>query len=343
LCGFPPAELDNLSQSIFKIDDLLKKQKMLKGRKDRLEEKRKEIGVTEKTVLAMIQDSEGAIQDLIKQGGAEDVEEFRMFSGIVQKREALTERKNIIEIQLARLIGKPEEVEMFKKEVDSETDPSLTDSSLPGLENEISQREEELAGCTQDIGAKKNQLSELERKERLSELRLEEETLKARLRESIDEWSTSALCYKLLDGAMKVYERERQPFVLKFAEDYFGKITEGRYVRVIKKANDNTLVVETPEGQQKEVSSLSKGTAEQLYLSMRLAFIKEYANRVGPLPLVVDDILVNFDPKRAKATLRLISEVAGEHQVIMFTCHPTTLNQCRREIEGFKGPIAMKV
>ncbi|TDE63777.1 MAG: hypothetical protein D8M57_16385, partial [Candidatus Scalindua sp. AMX11] len=342
LCGLPPADLDNLSQSIFTIDDMLKKQKMLKERKDRLEEKRKEVTVTEKTILVMIQDSEDAIHDLIKQGGAEDVEEFRKFSGVVQKRESLIVRKNIIEIQLARLIGKPVEVERFKEEVASETDPSLTDSSLPELENEITQREEELASCTQDIGAKKNQLSELERKERLSELRFTEEALKARLRESIDEWSVSALCYKLLDGAMKVYERERQPFVLKFAGDYFGKITEGRYVRVIKKAYDNTLVVETPEGQQKEVSSLSKGTAEQLYLSMRLAFIKEYADRVGPLPLIVDDILVNFDPKRAKATLRLINEVAGEHQVIMFTCHPATLNQCKREIEDFKGPIAMK-
>ncbi|MDR4503918.1 MAG: AAA family ATPase [Candidatus Scalindua sp.] len=341
LCGLLPAELDNLSQSIFKIDDMLKRQKMLKERKDRLEEKREEVGVTEKTTLAMIQESEGSIQDLIKQGGAADVEEFLMFSGIVKKRESLTERKSAIEIQLARLIGKPEEVERFREEVASETDPSLTDSSLPGLENEISQMEEELASCTQDIGAKKNQLSELEKKERLSELRFEEENLKARLRESIDEWSVSALCYKLLDGAMKIYERERQPFVLRFAGEYFGKITEGRYSRVIKKADDNMLVVETPEGQQKSVASLSKGTAEQLYLSMRLAFIKEYADRVGPLPLIVDDILVNFDPKRAKATLGLINEVAGEHQVIMFTCHPATLNQCKREIKDFKGPITM--
>ncbi len=343
VCGLPPATLEDLSQSIFKIDDMLKRQKMLKERRERIEEKRREVGVTEKTILATIKESEDTIRELIKQGGAQSVEEFRMFSDIVRKRESLTERKNSIEIQLARVIGKPAEVERFKEEVANETDPALTDSSLPTLESEITRMEEELASCTQDIGAKKNQLSELERKERLSELRLEEETLKARLRESLDEWSVSALCYKLLDGAMKVYERERQPFVLKFAGSYLGKITEGRYVRVIKKANDNTLVVETPEGQQKNVSSLSKGTAEQLYLSMRLAFIKEYANRVGPLPLIVDDILVNFDPKRAKATLRLINEVAGEHQVIMFTCHPATLNQCKREITGFKGPIVMKV
>ncbi|MDR4498106.1 MAG: AAA family ATPase [Candidatus Scalindua sp.] len=342
-CNLAPADLDTVSQSIFTIKDMLKKQKILQEAKERLEEKRKELGVQEKTVQTIIQDIEKAIQNLIIQGSAKNTEEFRMFSGTVQRRATLTESKNIIERQLARLIGKPAEVERFKEEVLGETDQSLTDSSIPELENEIKRLEGELSDCMQEMGAKKNQLAELERKERLSELRLEEETLKARLRESMHEWSVSALCYKLLDGAMKIYERERQPFVLKFAGEYFGKITEGRYNRVIKKANDNMLVVETPEGQQKSVASLSKGTAEQLYLSMRLAFIKEYANRAGPLPIIVDDILVNFDPKRAKATLQLINEVAGQHQVVMFTCHPATLQQCRREIKDFKGPIVMKM
>jgi uncharacterized protein YhaN len=191
----------------------------------------------------------------------------------------------------------------------------------------------------QDMGAKTNQISELEKNERLGELRLEEENLKARLREALSEWSVSALCYTLLNKAMTIYERERQPFVLKHAGRYLDKITRSRYVRVIKKADDNRLVVETSEGLQKSVSALSRGTAEQLYLSMRLAFIKEYANRVGTLPLIVDDILVNFDPQRAKSTIRLLNEVSKENQIIMFTCHPNTVELCKKEIKDFKGPV----
>ena len=59
-----------------------------------------------------------------------------------------------------------------------------------------------------------------------------------------------------------------------------------------------------------------------------MAFIKEYAGRVGTLPLIVDDILVNFDPQRAKTTIRLLNEISGENQSIMFTCHPNTLDLC---------------
>jgi uncharacterized protein YhaN len=142
---------------------------------------------------------------------------------------------------------------------------------------------------------------------------------------------------------MTIYERERQPFVLKHAGRYLNKITKRRYVHVIKKADGNKLVVETPEGLQKSVNSLSRGTAEQLYLSMRLAFIKEYANRVGTLPLIVDDILVNFDSQRARTTISLLNEISKENQIIMFTCHPHTLDLCRSEIKDFNEPIMLGV
>ena len=196
-----------------------------------------------------------------------------------------------------------------------------TDGSIEELESEIAQLEDKLSGTIQNIGAKENQISELEKNERLGGLRLEEENLKARLQESLSEWSVNALCHKLLNKAMTTYERERQPSVLKHAGRYFDKITNGRYIHVIKKAEGNKLVVKTPEGQQKSVNALSRGTAEQLYLSMRLAFIKEYAGRVGTLPLIVDDILVNFDPQRAKTTIRLLNEISGK---IRSLCSPAT-------------------
>ncbi|MEK6764869.1 MAG: AAA family ATPase [Planctomycetota bacterium] len=343
LCNLKTTSLDNISQSIHKLNDTLKKQKELKEKKEHLEERIRELETRGKTIQDIINDLENSIRNLIVEGGAGNAEEFRKHSNVVQERESLLKRKKDIEIQLARLIGSAPEIEKFKEEVTAETDPMTTDQSIEKLENEITQLEGELSGITQNIGAKKNQISELEKNERLGGLRLEEENLKARLQEAISEWSVNALCHKLLNDAMAVYERERQPLVLKHAGKYLDKITEGRYVRVIKKAEGNKLVVETPEGQQKSVTELSRGTAEQLYLSMRLAFIKEYANRVGTLPLIVDDILVNFDPQRAKTTIRLLDEISKENQIIMFTCHPNTLDLCKKEINDFKEPVLIDV
>ena len=343
LCNLETTSLDNISQSIHKLDDTLKKQKGLKEKKEHLEERVRELKAREKTIQDIINDLENNIQNLIVEGGVKNAEEFRKHSIVVQKRESLLERKNALEIQLARLIGSSSEIEKFKEEVASESDPMTTDRSIEELENEITQLERKLSGIMQDMGAKKNQISELEKNERLAGLRLEEENLKARLREALSEWSVNALCHKLLNKAMTIYERERQPFVLKHAGRYLDKITQGRYVHVIKKAEGNKLVVETPEGLQKSVSALSRGTAEQLYLSMRLAFIKEYAHRAGTLPLIVDDILVNFDLHRAATTIKLLNEISRENQIIMFTCHLNTLDLCKKEIKEFKEPLMIDV
>ena len=339
LCNLETTSLDNISQSIHRLNDSLKKQKVLKEKREQLEEKIRDLETRKMTILDIITDIGNSIQELIVEGGAENPEEFRKHSSIAQKRESLHERKNALEIQLARLIGSTTEIEKFKKEVASEADPVMTDRSIEEHENEIAQLEHKRSGITQEMGARTNQISELEKSERLGGLRLEEENLKARLHEALSEWSVNALCHTLLNKAMTIYERERQPFVLKHAGRYLDKITGQKYIRVIRKADGNRLVVETPEGLQKNVSALSRGTAEQLYLSMRLAFIKEYANRVGTLPLIVDDILVNFDPERAKTTIRLLNEVSKENQIIMFTCHPNTLDLCKKEIKNFKGHV----
>ncbi|MBT3881122.1 MAG: AAA family ATPase [Candidatus Scalindua sp.] len=341
LCNLKVTSLDNISQSIHRLDDSLKKQKALKEKREQLEDKIRDHESRKMTIQDLIAGIENSIQKLIVEGGAGNAEEFRKNSNIAQKRESLQERKNTLGIQLARMIGSTTKIEEFKKEVASESDPVMTDKSIEEHENEIVQLERKRSGITQEIGARTNQISELEKSKKLGGLRLEEENLKAILREVLSEWSVNALCHTLLNKAMTIYERERQPFVLKHAGRYLDKITGQKYVRIIRKADGNRLVVETPEGLQKNVSALSRGTAEQLYLSMRLAFIKEYAKRVGTLPLIVDDILVNFDPQRAKTTIRLLNEVSKENQIIMFTCHPNTLDLCKKEIKDFKGHVKL--
>ena len=99
-------------------------------------------------------------------------------------------------------------------------------------------------------------------------------------------------------------------------------MTRGRYQRVLVPIGEPRLEVEDIKGHMQDTEKLSRGTAEQLYLSMRLAFIREYARYAGPLPLVMDDILVNFDPERAKAAIDVFKHIAATHQILFFTCHP---------------------
>jgi uncharacterized protein YhaN len=54
---------------------------------------------------------------------------------------------------------------------------------------------------------------------------------------------------------------------------------------------------------------------------LRLAYVQHYATTAEPLPVVLDDVLVNFDDERATATLRALAAFASTTQVLLFTCH----------------------
>jgi uncharacterized protein YhaN len=64
---------------------------------------------------------------------------------------------------------------------------------------------------------------------------------------------------------------------------------------------------------------LSRATAEQLFLAVRLARIRQLD---VSLPVVMDDTMTNFDPAHGARTLQIISELADTNQVFLLTCHP---------------------
>jgi len=69
------------------------------------------------------------------------------------------------------------------------------------------------------------------------------------------------------------------------------------------------------------VEGMSDGTADQLYLALRLAGIETYLETNEPMPLIVDDILIRFDDERAGAALEVLRRLSEKTQVIFFTHH----------------------
>lgn len=64
---------------------------------------------------------------------------------------------------------------------------------------------------------------------------------------------------------------------------------------------------------------LSRATAEQLFLAIRIARIRQLD---VTLPLVLDDSMANFDPDHGARMLQTVDELSKTHQVFLLTCHP---------------------
>jgi len=63
-----------------------------------------------------------------------------------------------------------------------------------------------------------------------------------------------------------------------------------------------------------------------LYFAMRLGLIQVYENELEPMPIIMDDILVNFDDDRGPAAIKGLLEFSNNRQVIVLTCHKNTLD-----------------
>ena len=146
------------------------------------------------------------------------------------------------------------------------------------------------------------------------------------LRDHARDWTRLTLARNLLDEARRKFEQERQPGVVRHAQEFFTAITDGRYRQVFAPLGEQTITVTDADGRTKQPSELSRGTREQLFLSLRFGLIRELGERTEPLPVVVDEVLVNFDPDRARRAAVAFTELSKTNQVLVFTCHPTVVD-----------------
>jgi hypothetical protein len=120
----------------------------------------------------------------------------------------------------------------------------------------------------------------------------------------------------------EIYESERQPETLREASAFLKQLTEGKYVRVWTPLGKNALRIDNDKGQSLPLEVLSRGTREAVFIALRLSLAAAYSRRGATLPLVLDDVLVNFDTIRATSAAKVLRDFAAlGHQVVMFTCH----------------------
>ncbi|MFD3447259.1 AAA family ATPase [Microbacteriaceae bacterium 4G12] len=168
------------------------------------------------------------------------------------------------------------------------------------------------------------EIAHLEEGSTYADLLHEWEMKRSQLREQVKHWAAYAAARAMLTKTKKQYHEVRLPQILEKAEQYFIYVTDGQYIRVFAPTEEQSFLVERKDGQRFNSSELSQATAEQLYLSLRLALAETFATSTK-LPLIVDDSFVHFDKERTERTLALLKELSIGRQVIFFTCHPHLL------------------
>lgn len=202
-----------------------------------------------------------------------------------------------------------------------------------------SRRRDEL---TKQLEAQNRRLGELahilaaaEHDDDLDILKTERAQIVTRQHESGTELARLLLARRMMVDAIRTWEGESQPEVYARASELMALMTEGAWPGVRTDEGGSICAVDAV-GRAWEPRLLSLGTCQQLYLALRIALL-ECVEQVGSnLPVLADDILVNFDDDRRLGAVRALAELATKRQVIIFTCHKEVVDLIVSQAEDCK-------
>lgn len=168
----------------------------------------------------------------------------------------------------------------------------------------------------------------------------EKEIRRDNLREQWAEWEVSDVQKRLrqslhaleiaeetLQGTAKEAGNSGTDTMKKKASEIFARITEGRYSRIEFERGQHIFVWDGVRRIPAE--RLSRGTIEQIYLSVRLAAADMLLEE--DVPLIFDDAFAFYDDKRLESALKWLS--GQGKQVIIFTCQ----NREEEIVEKLRG------
>ncbi|NCB22056.1 MAG: hypothetical protein EOM56_04335 [Deltaproteobacteria bacterium] len=274
---------------------------------------------------AALESARGAERSLLAMAGAHDAEEFLRQAALHEELRTLTLRRQDLEDALRLAADKTPLQEFIDSFGHEDQESQERRNAAIGEElTAIQEQEENLVKKVADLG---NKVDALSRTDELSQLLQQEAALVEDMERMAFAWSRISLARSILETAKRTFEQERQPEVIRLASSIFTRITGQRWRGINASLEDASLAILPAQGEPMQPENLSRGAREQAYLALRLAYIKNHALHAAPLPVIMDEVLVNFDPQRAERTARAFVELTGggqgkAHQLLYFTCQP---------------------
>ena len=137
---------------------------------------------------------------------------------------------------------------------------------------------------------------------------------------------------EFLAGAERRVHRDIAHILRETVLEWLPRVTDGRYSECRVDPASLSVEVRGPDGRFVSAELLSHGTAEQVYLLLRLALARHLTVRGEVCPLLLDDALSGCDSKRAKALLESLLAIAAATQVILFTHDDEVLAWARERL-----------
>ena len=277
------------------------------------------------------------LKRLLDAAGVSDMESLEAAEQRSQKWRRLTERLDELQERLLAEGTPLDELLAQAKGIDPDrlpADIARLDESSAALGKDCARQRETVWQLSREMEA-------MDGGGQAADAAMEAQTALADIKGHVETYARLKLSALLLGREIERYRERNQGPVIQRAGEFFHKMTLGGFSGLstgFAEGDKVVLLCVRDDGGKVPMEGLSEGTRDQLYLALRLASLEQQAKRGEPMPLIVDDILINFDDRRAGATLALLGELSELTQVLFFTHHRQLLALVREAMprERFK-------
>jgi len=258
---------------------------------------------------------------ILIRGGAVSREDFAERAESLGQRLVIQEQLDHARRELNLVASTERTVAIVESDLEA-YDGSQNGECIKTIRRELDDVVIDLEDAFENLGRFKREIELLESDRTSAELRFDREQILSEMSGLATEWFALDWSVQTLESLRTEFERNHQPPILARAKAHLEWLSGGRYVNLWTPLGEHSLCVDDRDGNTLIVEHLSGGTREQLFLAIRLALIEHFTDQGAELPVVLDDILVNFDEERTQAAIDLLLDQASRHQqVLFFTCH----------------------
>ena len=243
---------------------------------------------------------------------------------------ARSEERRQIEHEIQRIetalreAGDGQPIESLRTEAAS-IEPDQLQVELNRLGTEAGQVVEDISRLGAQHGQLKAAFDALNGSDAAARAAARQQEAAAGMAEAAERYLRLKTAARLLQWSMERFRQTRQGPMLARASEIFQALTLGSFSRLLVDADSHDsprlMSIRADGNKPVEVPGLSEGTRDQLYLALRLAALDQQASQGSRMPLIADDLFINFDDRRTEAGLQVLGEVSRRMQVILLTHH----------------------
>lgn len=255
--------------------------------------------------------------------GSDSFEEYQDKCSDAQRYQELRERRAALEEQLSDLLGEDTLAALQQRFSTVNVDASLSTRPSEAIQSELDANQATLENKRKREHALHILLAERNAGMRsLNEVEEERDATLKRQAQLELELHAADLAVRVMQEVTQKRHTKVAPQLAQLASQYLSTITDGAYSELLIN-QDMQISIRVPQTQtlnQDPERMLSKGTVDQIYLSLRLAMINTLSEGAEAIPMVLDDPFAHYDDARVQSAMKLMREVGNDRQVLLFTC-----------------------